>query len=237
VLRYPTVNPTTPTPWISPPITEGNGAIPSWAPTTLARYLHLWRLLKKESSSICLETDKYLAEQEWTIPTVPNAPKMCRTQQVWKCKSFNIPYDYKERKPPYYFVNTRPYIIEYSCIKDGTVYQKNNKNDNIYMKIEGTGNTPNPPFLNMRMMKIDYLYINVHLSREVCRIVSHTYLRQSHIYILITSLTNHSFSPLMQQLLSHERRCKPVCSQRHHTTCKLRSASKRRRESLSQIWA
>jgi hypothetical protein len=121
------------TPWISPPITEGNGAIPSWAPTTPPRYLHLLRLLKKESSSICLETDKYLAEQEWTIPSVLNAPKMCRTQQhVWNYKSFNIPYDYKEIKPPYYFVNTRSYTIEYSCINDGTVCQKNNKNDNIW---------------------------------------------------------------------------------------------------------
>ena len=71
-------------------------------------------------------------------------------------------------------------------------------------------------------MKTGYLYVNAHLPQELYRIVPDTYLWQSETYILITPLTNHSFSPLMKQLLRHERICKPVCSQPHHTTGKLR---------------
>jgi len=77
-----------------------------------------------------------------------------------------------------------------------------------------------------------YLYISSHLSQELDRIVPDTILWQSQTYILITPLTNHSFSPLMKQLLRYERICKPVCSQPHNTTGKLRSASKRHRGSL-----
>jgi hypothetical protein len=83
-------------------------------------------------------------------------------------------------------------------------------------------------------MKTGYLYINAHLSQELCRIVPDTKLWQSQTYILITSLTNHRFSPLMKQLLRYERICKPVCSRTHHTTGKLRSASKRQCVSLNQ---
>jgi len=87
---------------------------------------------------------------------------------------------------------------------------------------------------NMGYTKTGYLYTNAHLSQELCRIVPDTNLWQSQTYILITPLTNHSFSPLMKQLLRYERICKPVCSQPHHTTGKLRSASKRHRGSLNQ---
>jgi len=87
---------------------------------------------------------------------------------------------------------------------------------------------------NTEYTKTGYLYINAHLSQELCRIMPDTNLWQSQTYILITPLTNHSFSPLMKQLLRYERICKPVCSQPHHTTGKLRSASKRHRGSLNQ---
>jgi len=83
-------------------------------------------------------------------------------------------------------------------------------------------------------MKTGYLYINAHLSQELCRIVPDTNLWQSKTYILITPLTNYSFSSLMKQLFRYERICKPVCSQPHHTTGKLRSASKRHRGYLNQ---
>lgn len=88
--------------------------------------------------------------------------------------------------------------------------------------------------INTGYMKNGYPYINAHLSQELCRIVQDTNLWQSQTYILITPLTNHSFRPLMKQLFRYEHICKPVCSQPHHTTGKLRSASKRHRGYLNQ---